>query len=371
MNSKYWIVGLGLAAVIVIGTLRFATTKNATAVDAPAIETSEPAVASEPALQPERAPALPVPPPASNPPGKTVLQRIAQNDATVSKLSADQIQAFLSKNGTNAETLLAAFNASSDKVFLRQAVERFPDSPFVLASALAHDALPEQRGELLARLKELSPDNPLANYLSARDHLKEKKADLALEEFQQAAAKNGFHDFTVERIQGLEEMYLASGYSAAEAKALAMTSIQLPSVGQLRELGREMSALQKQYADAGDGASSELLAKMGLALATDISGGSARSLLGEIVSTVVEREFLKALDPSGTYDFLALPVHERLAELKEQDKRIREASRFVEQWMQTATDAQLVSYFDRLKLYGEAGAINWARAQAGDAVALR
>jgi hypothetical protein len=307
------------------------------------------------------------PPPTVSPPEKTVLQRIAQNDTTVFKLSPEQIEAFLSKRRTNAETLLAAFNATGDKAFLRQAVELFPESAFVLASALAQDALPEQRSDLVAKFKELSPDNPLANYLSARDHLKQQQPDLALKEFQEAAAKNGFHDFTVERIQGLEEMYLAVGYSAAEAKALAMTSVHLPAVGQMRELGREMSRLQQQYASGGDGASAELLAKMGIALADDISGSSARSLLGEIVGSIVEREFLKGLDPGRAYDFLAGPVNERVAELIEQEKRIRESSRFVDQWMRTASEAQLVSYFDRLKLYGEAGAITWARAQVGGA----
>jgi hypothetical protein len=369
--KKYVIVGPGVATLVLLTIVRFGGPEDTTkiSVDPISAETPESTVAPEAA--PKLEPARPLqPPPLVNPPEKTVLQRITQNDATVFKLSPEQIEAFLSKRGTNAETLLAAFNATGDKAFLRQAVELFPDSAFVLASVLAQDALPEQRSDLLAKFKELSPDNPLANYLSARDHLKQQHPDLALKEFQEAAAKNGFHDFTVERIQGLEEMYLAVGYSAAEAKALAMTSVHLPAVGQMRELGREMSRLQQQYANAGDGASAELLAKMGVALANDISGSSARSLLGEIVGSIVEREFLKGLDPGGTYDFLAGPVNERLAELIKQEKRIRESSRFVDQWMRTASEAQLVSYFDRLKLYGEAGAISWARAQVGGAGAV-
>lgn len=359
---KYSIAALGIAALIAIIIIRFADPKAATqtGLDAPTVETSEPALAPQPLPDPEPAPPATAP---VTPPEKTVLQRVAQNDPTVSKLSAAQIHAFFTKNGTNAETLLAAFNATGDKAHLRHALELFPDSPLVLASALANDAAPEHRADLLARLKQLSPDNPLANYLSARDHLKHQQPDLALKEFQEAAAKTGFHDFTVERIQGLEEMYLASGYSPAEAKALAMTSIQLPSVAQLRELGREMSALQRQYADAGDRASADLLAQMGLALAGDIGHGTARSLLSEIVGTVVEREFLRGLDPNASYDFLPRPVRDRIAELSERERTIRDASRFVDQWMHTATDAQLVAYFDRLKLYGENAAINWARTQ--------
>ena len=41
---------------------------------------------------------------------------------------------------------------------LRQAVQRFPDNPFVLAAALTHDASPEQRRELIEQLKRAAPD---------------------------------------------------------------------------------------------------------------------------------------------------------------------------------------------------------------------
>src|SRR5688500_3975339 len=276
--KKFMIVGLGVATLVLLTIIRFGNREDATKISVEPVLAEVPESVGGPEAAPVREPPPPMQaPPAISPPPKTVLQRIAQNDATVFKLSPEQIAAFLSKRGTNAETLLAAFNATGDKAFLRQAVELFPDSAFVLASALAQDALPEQRSDLLAKLKQLSPDNPLANYLSARDHLKQQQPDLALKEFQEAAAKSGFHDFTVERIQGLEEMYLAVGYSAAEAKALAMTREHLPAVGQMRELGREMPRLQQQYANAGDGSSAELLAKMGLALANDISGSSARS----------------------------------------------------------------------------------------------
>jgi hypothetical protein len=366
--KKYVIVGLGIATLVLVSINRFGGQEDATKISVDPISAEVPGPDVSPEAAPKHEPTPPSQPlPPVSPPEKTVLQRIAQNDASVFKLSPEQIQAFLSNRGTNAETLLAAFNVSGDKAFLRQAVEQFPDSAFVLAAALAQDALPEQRSHLLAKLKELSPDNPLANYLSARDYLKQQQPDLALKEFQEAAAKSGFYDFTVERIQGLEEMYLAVGYSAAEAKALAMTSVHLPAVSQMRDLGREMSRLQQQYANAGDGASAEVLAKMGVALANDISGSSARSLLGEIVGSIVEREFLKGLDPGGTYDFLPATVNERLAELTEQERRVRESSRFVDQWMRTASEAQLVSYFDRLKLYGEAGAITWARGQVAEA----
>jgi hypothetical protein len=365
--KKYGIIAVGIVVIGLLVGIRFESRERAT-LSAPAIDPVVSAVPSDPVSQLQSA-SLPAPAPHTNsgPSDKTVLQRITQNDPGVFKLSPEQVQAFLAKNGTNAESLLAAFNVTSNKEFLREAVRRFPDSSFVLASALANDALPDQRRQLMDRLKEVSPENPLANYLSARDHLKNQQPDLALREFTDGSSKNGFHDFTVERIQGLEEMYLSAGYSPAEAKALAMTSLQVPSVSQLRELGRDMSALERRYAATGDAASAQMLARMGLTLAADITHGNANSLLSQMVGTVVEREFLSSLDPNVSYDFLPEPVPERIAQLQAQDRSIREAAQFFDHWMQTANDAQLVSYFDRLKLYGEAAAINWARTQVSSA----
>jgi hypothetical protein len=358
--KRYGIVAVGIVAVGFVIGIRFKPRQEVTEPLADPVEAAKPAAPSDVTAEQFRGE---LPTTNSVPRDKTVLQRIADNDASVFKLSPEQVAAFLAKNGTNVESLVAAFNVTSDKELLREAARRFPENAFVLATVLANDVLPDQRRELIERLKEVSPENALANYLSARDYLKNQQADLALREFTEGSSKNGFQDFSVERIQGLEEIYLSASYSAAEAKALAMTSLKVPSVAELRELGREMSKLEGQYAAAGDAASAEMVARLGLSLAADITRGNANSLLSQIVGTVVEREFLSGLDPNASYDFLAQPVSERLAQLQAQNRSIREAAKFFDHWMQRANDAQLVSYFDRLKLYGEAAAIDWARNQ--------
>jgi len=320
--------------------------------------------ARTPELQPAAKPsaALPSTPGQSS---KTILQRAVEGDTSVFKLSPEQVQSFLAK-GTNAESLLAAFNVTGDKELLRDAVQRFPDSPFVLASALVNDALPDQRGELIDQFKQVAPDNPLANYLAAHDHLKNQQPDLALKELVEASSKNGFHDSIIERIQGLEDIYLDTGHTAVDAKALAMAGVQLKSIVQLRQLGGDISALQQQYAAAGDTSSAEMLARIGLTLAADIAQGTGNTFIGQMAGSRVEQELLRALDPNATYDFVTQPINDRLAHLDAQDKSIREACRFFDQWMQTASDGQLISFFDRLKLYGEPAAVTWARTQVGN-----
>jgi len=316
---------------------------------------------SQPAAKPSAA--LPSAKPGQS--SKTILQRAVEGDANVFKLSPEQVQSFLAK-GTNVESLLAAFNVTGDKDLLRDALQRFPDSPFVLAAALTHDASPDQRRELIDRLKSVAPDNPMANYLAARDYLESQQPDLAVKELSDASSKNGFHDFTIERIQGLEDIYLDAGYTPAEAKALAMAGVQLKSIVQLRQLGGEISRLQQQYATAGNAASAEMLARIGLTLAADLSQGTGNTFIGQMSGSRVEQELLRTLDPNATYDFITQPINERLAHLETQDKSIREACQFFDQWTKTATEGQLISFFDRLKLYGEPAAVTWARLQAGN-----
>ena len=98
----------------------------------------------------------------------------------------------------------------------------------------------------------------------------------------EAASKNGFHDFTIERIQGLEDIYLDAGYTAVEAKALAMAGVQLKSIVQVGQLGGDISALQQQYAAAGNAASAEMLARIGLTLAADLAQGTGNTFIGQM-----------------------------------------------------------------------------------------
>ena len=83
-----------------------------------------------------------------------------------------------------------------------------------------------------------------------------------------------------------------------------------------------------------------------------------------MISIAAERDFLNGLDPNVPYDFLQQSVSDRLAALQAQKAAIREGTRFFDDWLSSADPSQVVSYFDRFKLYGEGPAMNWARMQA-------
>ena len=275
-------LSIGLVAVAILIRVQF-TARNGAEFSAAAqpevvasVESNDPPAPLLPARAVSRVPLSPV---EVRQPEKMVFQRIADNDTNVLKLSSGQIQAFLARNKTNADSLLTAFNATHDQEFLREAARRYPSNALVLASVLGYDVFPGQRRELIEQFKQVSPENPLANYLSAREYTKNQQPELALREFIEASGKNGFHDFSVERLQGMEELYLASGYSAAEAKALAMANLEFPALGKLRDVGRDMAAVERQYAAAGDTASAQALAKLGLGLAGNTLNAGVNSLM--------------------------------------------------------------------------------------------
>jgi len=299
----------------------------------------------------------------TSPVDRNVLRQVAVGDTNVFKLSAEQIQTFLARNRTNADSLLAAFNVTADPGFLHEAARRYPSNAFVLASVLGNDVFPAQRREWIDRFKEVSSENALPNYLSARDYFQNQQPQRALQEIVDASAKSSFNDYTIDRTQGLEELYLSSGYSTAEAKALATMSVQEPELPMLRNLASDLSAMERQYTSTGDSASVAAIAKLGLGLAANIADAGARSLGTQMLGASLERDFLTGLDPSGTYDFLQQPISERLAQLRADRDAVLEESKLANNWLATASEPQLVSYFDRMKLYGEAAALQWARAQ--------
>src|SRR3954468_4811522 len=258
------------------------------------------------------------------PTNRTWREKLMAEDTDGLKLSREELASYLAANKTNAESLLIAWQASGDREFFRMAATNFPNDPFVQYNVVAHDLFPEERREWLDRWKQSDPNNSLANYLSARDLLKEGKTELALQELVAASGKNGFNDYTKEKKLGLEEAYLQAGRSAAESKAMAMSSVLLPSLAPMKEVGRRMSELQQQYVQSGDQASADAMVRMGVGLARTLDSGSASdTLINHLVSMAIERLTLNKLDLEREFDFLGGTAGQRIAELKAEREEMR------------------------------------------------
>jgi hypothetical protein len=206
--------------------------------------------------------------------GSNWMQRVATGELDTD-LTTEQWAEYFRQHGTNVETLLA----SQKRDNLKLAAELFPNDPRVQYALLTRDLFPEQRREWLDRFKASAPDNALANYLSAREHLKGGEREQGLKELTEATRKPHFNDYSLEQLQNREEAQMSAGRSPVEAKAAAAVSTLLPQLAMLRGLSQDMQTMQKEYVAAGDVASAEALAQMGRSLGQQLSTGEGSRFL--------------------------------------------------------------------------------------------
>jgi hypothetical protein len=302
------------------------------------------------------------PTPGRTAPTRSIYQRILSNDETVQDVPEQVKQAYLALNHTNAESRLATYGEGEQgRTQLRQAATTFPDNPAVLFMALTLGALPdEDRRAWLERFKAVAPDNGLPFYLSARAYLKAGDTENALNELQAGTQVSNVNDYGPERMQAHEELYLQEGRSAAEAKTVAGCGLLLPHLKALRELSDDLVVLQQQYAAAGQATEAEAAARYGVLMSRQLSNGTGGDcLICQKVGLEIEQKVLMNLPSDSTYDWLGGTPAQRSSELDQQLASLDEARTRSDRLLAQASDAELVAYFDRFKLYGEAAALRW------------
>lgn len=280
------------------------------------------------------------------------LARFFEQPDRLLKLTPAQLQSYLAANKRNAESLLAAMRLTGDMAFLREAARNFPNDTAVqleLAFRSGDPSDPSERRRALDALKQSDPDNALSDYLSALEHLRAGDQTSAFSDLSEASAKGTLDDYALTALQSAEEAYLAAGFTPVEAKAAAMMGLQRRQVEPLRELSKQLAALQKAYTAAGDLASAEAIRQMGHALGQQAQSGAAY-FIDELVGMNIERQFL---DPAS--------AAARQQELKQRTDYIRSlvGSPQWEALMRQGSAAELTLFLDRQKLYGEEAAIRW------------
>jgi len=166
------------------------------------------------------------------------------------KLSPEQVQPFLEKNHRSVESLLAAFHATDDRTFLQEAMATYPSDPRLNYVAWFRSQSPEERRQWLDAFKQSAPDNAVANYLSARDYFKSGQNDQAVQEVQAAATKP-IQDYSLDFVQNGEEAYRAAGYSDAEAKMIATSTLLLPQLAEYKQVSVSLVDLANTYRQSG------------------------------------------------------------------------------------------------------------------------
>src|ERR1039458_6229176 len=275
-------------------------------------------------------------------------------------LSRKEIEAYLQQNKRNAESLLAAYRMSHDQSYLREAAANFPNTHAVQFAIIADKVFPEEQRQWIDAFKASSPDNALAWYFSALDYFNSKQPDLAVRELAEATHRQSFDTYATQADQAVEEMCDLAGWPPLAAKAWAPSSESASYLPSLKNLANQMMQTQQQDLTQGDAASANSMASMGMILGNILRAGSP---IDQLVGIAIEKKILGQLDPAVNYDFLDRPVSEVLAELDRQKQAIRDALNTRDQLLPTLNEAELASYFERKKLYGEVNAVLWLQSK--------
>jgi hypothetical protein len=273
----------------------------------------------------------------------------------------EAIERYLERNGRDAASLLAAaVVAEAGEAYVREAAQRFPNDPRVQFTVLYRNLFPEQRREWLDRFMQSAPENCLPTYLSAPEHFKAGETAGAVRDLMEAHRRPEYNDYILATMQDVEQLYMESGSSALEAKLGAFAKAPMPQLAQFKQLGQEMVNLHEQYLAAGDPASAQALDQMILGLADRLTTGEgSRFLISQLVGVVIERQLLDRLPPQDGVDLLGMTAAQRTQELSAWKTSLKAGVPDLELLLRQASEAEAISYFDRLKTDGELEAMRW------------
>jgi hypothetical protein len=288
------------------------------------------------------------------------------------ELTAEQVEVYLRENHRTAASLLAAARASGDKSYLREAMEKYPNDPHVAFDAYflngpfdSTKPASEERRKWLENFRQSDPDNALPDYLAARDDFKAGRTDLAVQELQAASGKTTFQDYLLDSLQTTEEAYRAAGYSEAEAKSIASWNLLLPHLSESKQLGQNLLDLANQYRQSGDAASAQAVLQMGINLADRFNGPGQFPMINTLVGIAIEKMMLGAMAPSNPYLDTGLTVQNRLDALNQYRASLKQMGGQTEALLPKMSDADLVHFYDRLRMFGEPAATRWAMDKYG------
>jgi hypothetical protein len=293
----------------------------------------------------------------------------ATRDASPQESLSQKVEAWLALHHRSADSLLAAFHVLNDTNYLKEAATNFPDNPQVELTVLTRNVYPEDRRKWLDLFKTSSPSNSLANYLSAQTYFQSGRSDAAVKDLVAATGKPQFENYTLESQLDAEELGLFCGESPLKATETALAgSAGDTALANLKQLASQMADLQKQELSVGDNTSAENLAQMGMLLGSQLNSGvSGNYIINQLVGMAVESMMLDPLDSNAGYDFLdGETPGQRLQELKQQKAMLSQLDNSFEAIAPGLTDAEKVSFQQRVKIYGEVTAMRWLVRQHGN-----
>jgi serine/threonine protein kinase len=296
--------------------------------------------------------------------GSLDIVQLKRLGASLPFLTSAQIEAYVAQNKRNAESLLAAYRISANVTYLKEAASTFPADRDVQYAVIAAKAFPAAQRQWIDAYKASSPDNALAGYFSALEYFRAGQTNLAVQELAEATRKPAFRAELAPMLQAVEEVNLSAGMAAHEAKMAALAECGLmPHLALMRELANAMEAAARQYREQGDSTAAESLAGMGLVLGNHLeTGGGSQTVMSQLVGMVIEKMFVRQLDPNSR-DPLGRRVGEVSAAIEQHHQTLKSYRAMTPRVILNMSRAELATYFERVKLYGEEAALSWLKAK--------
>jgi len=299
--------------------------------------------------------------PAGDGKGASTLKKILDGGEPP-KLTAEQLRAFVEREGHSAASLLAAWQLAGDPAWLEEAAQRHPDNPRVaLAKLGAIKEIDADAAEWIRRLKQADPGNATGWCYDAMVAFKEGSPAAARAALAEAAQVGRFDAYAKESAAELAKAYRSAGVDGFAADVLGLFGVALPQAQLAMNVQREaISQLGGNLDDA--------LVQDMLKLATAVRGeGEEGFLITKLVGSAMERKMLAELSTldlvPGTRKF----VLERMSELDSEKKLVQDLVRKTGPLMPALSESELRQYFKRSAVEGELKAMQWLLARHPEA----
>jgi hypothetical protein len=283
------------------------------------------------------------------------------NGKSLPHLDLAQAEAYVRQQQRRPEALLAAFQASTDHSFLREAMAKFPRDRRVAMAGAFHSGSADantgihERRQWLDAFKKTAPDNALAYLLSARDYFKAGQPEMAEKEVQASIGKAA-RDYAVEFIENTEAAYASAGYSDSEAIALAMGSLLMPHLAQLRDLSSELIKRANHYRQRGDVASANRMLQAAIRIGAQLDTTNSFTLLQSLVGISIQQSALKELSAGATLENSRVTPQAEMDRLAQRRSDLRGIARDFNKLFEQMSDKEMGNYFNRQKQMGEEAA---------------
>jgi len=277
------------------------------------------------------------------------------------RINSTQAEAFAQQHQRRPEALLGAYQASNERGFFREAMARFPRDPRVALAAACGAGSPantettQGRREWLDTFKLSAPGNALALYLSAGDHFKSGQPDLAEQEVLTANTKP-MKDYAADWLENAEDAYRSAGYSEPESKVLAASSLLIPHLAKLRDLGTALVSRANIHRQAGKEAAANKLLQVAITLGQQLDRMNSLTILENLVGINIQQSVLKGLDPTSRFGGTDETVQAQIDQLAERRNTIRTMARQFNEVLITLSAKDIGNFFEQQRRLGEAEA---------------